>query len=108
MQINFVTSPARRQSCQPGGLGRSVNGQLQDRKMWRKMMTRNELHSILLNAFALVAALSVHLPAAAQEAKHKYATMAPLEQYLMNRDAEIALARSAAPDSISRAMQRSW
>ena len=65
-------------------------------------MTRNELHSILLNAFALVAALSVHLPAAAQEAKQKYATMAPLEQYLMNRDAEIALARSAAPDSISR------
>jgi hypothetical protein len=27
--------------------------------------------------------------------------MAPLEQYLMERDAEIALARSAAPDSIS-------
>jgi len=28
--------------------------------------------------------------------------MAPLDQYLMDRDAEIALARSAAPDSISR------
>jgi hypothetical protein len=28
--------------------------------------------------------------------------MAPIQQYLMDRDAEIALARSAAPDSISR------
>jgi hypothetical protein len=28
--------------------------------------------------------------------------MAPIEQYLMDRDAEIALARSAAPDAISR------
>jgi hypothetical protein len=31
-----------------------------------------------------------------------YPNMAPLEQYLMPRDAEIALARSAAPESISR------
>ena len=31
-----------------------------------------------------------------------YPTMAPLEQYLMPRDAEIAMARSAAPESISR------
>jgi hypothetical protein len=38
----------------------------------------------------------------AQDAKTKYPSMAPLEQYLMDRDAEIALARSAAPDSISR------
>jgi hypothetical protein len=28
--------------------------------------------------------------------------MASIEQYLMDRDAEIALARSAAPESISR------
>ncbi len=28
--------------------------------------------------------------------------MAPLEQYMMARDAEIALARSAAPESISK------
>lgn len=31
-----------------------------------------------------------------------YTKMAPVEQYLMDRDAEIALARSAAPESISR------
>ncbi len=31
----------------------------------------------------------------------KYSTMAPVDQYLMERNAEILLARSAAPDSIS-------
>lgn len=41
--------------------------------------------------------------AKAQEGKPAYPSMAPLEQYLMaDRDAEIALARSAAPESISR------
>ena len=39
----------------------------------------------------------------AQDAKASYPTMAPLEQYLIaDRDAEIALARSAAPESISQ------
>ena len=38
----------------------------------------------------------------AQDAKQSYPTMAPVEQYLMDRAAEIELARSAAPDSISR------
>jgi hypothetical protein len=37
-----------------------------------------------------------------QESKDPYPTMAPLEQYLMDRNAEIALARSAGPASISR------
>jgi hypothetical protein len=41
--------------------------------------------------------------AVAQDAKTAYPSMAPLEQYLIaDRDAEIALARSAAPASISR------
>ena len=39
--------------------------------------------------------------AVAQNASNPYPRMAPLDQYLMDRDAEIALARSAAPDSIS-------
>ena len=39
----------------------------------------------------------------AQDAKTPYPAMAPLDQYLVpDRDAEIALARSAAPESISR------
>ena len=37
-----------------------------------------------------------------QDAKPKYPDMAPVEQYLMDRNAEIALARSAAPESLSR------
>jgi hypothetical protein len=65
-------------------------------------MKRKKIRSILLSAFMLVAALSAPWPAAAQDAKQPYARMAPVEQYLMDRDAEIALARSAAPDAISR------
>jgi hypothetical protein len=43
------------------------------------------------------------LSASAQDGKPRYPKMAPIEQYLIpNRDAEIALAKSAAPDSISR------
>lgn len=64
-------------------------------------MTRNQIHSIFLSAFVLVAAMIATRPAAAQDAKQPYPTMAPVEQYLMDRDAEIALARSAAPDTIS-------
>jgi hypothetical protein len=66
-------------------------------------MNRNQIRSILLSAFAIVVALiaTASLPAAAQDAKEPYPTMAPVEQYLMDRDAEIVLARSAAPDAIS-------
>jgi hypothetical protein len=38
----------------------------------------------------------------AQDTKSPYPTMAPIEQYRMDRDAEIAMARTAAPPSISR------
>jgi hypothetical protein len=40
-------------------------------------------------------------PVKAQDDKTAYPSMAPLEQYLMDRNAEIAMARSAAPQSIS-------
>jgi len=65
-------------------------------------MTRNKIRIILLSGFALIAALIASRPVAAQDAKQPYPNVAPIEQYLMDRDAEIALARSAAPDSISR------
>ena len=64
-------------------------------------MTRNQIRITLLSGFALVAALVASRPVAAQDAKEPYPNMAPIEQYLMDRDAEIALARSAAPDAIS-------
>jgi hypothetical protein len=38
----------------------------------------------------------------AQDPKTPYPSMAPIDQYLMDQNAEIALARSAAPESISR------
>ena len=63
------------------------------------------------NGFAVTAALilvfsSVSVASRqswAKDAKTQYSSMAPLDQYLMvDRNAEIALARSAAPTSISR------
>jgi hypothetical protein len=39
--------------------------------------------------------------APAQDAETRYLRIAPIEQYLMNREAEISLARSAAPSSVS-------
>ncbi len=54
-----------------------------------------------LAALAFIA--SATCQAKAQDAKTPYPNMAPLEQYLMqDRNAEIALAQSAAPESISR------
>jgi hypothetical protein len=53
-------------------------------------------------ALALALALSTAWNAQAQDAKNPYPSMAPIEKYLMDRVAEITLARSAAPPSISR------
>jgi len=52
-------------------------------------------------SIGLVVLLGGAWRAQAQESK-AYPSMAPVEQYMMERDAEIALARSAAPESISR------
>jgi hypothetical protein len=52
--------------------------------------------------FALISALGTVRQAQSQGDKPPYPKMAPLEQYLMDRDAEITLARSAAPEAISR------
>jgi hypothetical protein len=66
-------------------------------------MKRKTVKMMALGFFALTLALSTAWPAQAQDAKAPYPNMAPLDQYLMaDRNAEIALARSAAPPSISR------
>jgi len=65
-------------------------------------MRRMKVHCISLSAFMFVGGLSAPGPAEAQDAKQPYASMAPVDEYLMARDAEVALARSAAPDAISR------
>jgi hypothetical protein len=66
-------------------------------------MNRKLVKTIALGTFALVVALGAWGQAQAADAKTPYPSMAPLDQYLMaDRNTEIALAQSAAPESISR------
>ena len=66
-------------------------------------MNRKIVRTIILGTFALVAVLCAARPGRAADAKTPYPSMAPLGQYLIaDRNAEIALARTAAPPSISR------
>src|SRR5215510_4348351 len=65
-------------------------------------MSRKRITTVGCLSFLLAAAFVGPLTMHAQDSKSSLSTMAPLEQYLMDRDAEIALARSAAPESISR------
>ena len=60
-------------------------------------MKRETVKMMATWAMALALALSTARNAQAQDAKNPYPSMAPIEKYLMDRDAEIALARSAAP-----------
>ena len=65
-------------------------------------MNRKRFQAIASLSFALILILGAGWQARAQDRQMSYPNMAPLEQYLMDRDAEIALARSAAPEAISR------
>ncbi len=66
-------------------------------------MRLTRVSAIAINGLALLVVLGTAYQAMAQDATTPYPKMAPIEQYLMtDRDAEIALARSAAPESISR------
>ena len=64
-------------------------------------MRKKKVGAIAIKSFALLVVLGTAYQAMARDAKTPYPNMAPVEQYLMDRDAEIALARSAAPDAIS-------
>lgn len=64
-------------------------------------MPRNT-SAIAMVGHVLSLLLAVARPAISQDAVPRYPEMAPLEQYLMGRESEIVLARSAAPESISR------
>lgn len=66
-------------------------------------MRPNSLRTFAVRtAFGLVVVLGAAWTAQVQDTKTPYPSMAPLDQYLMERNAEIALARSAAPESISK------
>ena len=65
-------------------------------------MRKKKVGTIAIKSFALLVALGTAHQAMAQDATTLYPNMAPVNQYLMSdRAAEIALARSAAPESIS-------
>src|SRR5271168_4338760 len=65
-------------------------------------MERKILRTIAVTSFALFIMLGAAWQAHAEDVKASYPAMAPLEQYLIaDRNAEIALSRSAAPQSIS-------
>jgi hypothetical protein len=71
-------------------------------------MRKHKVQPIAIKRFALLvvvgtAVLGTAYPARSQDAVTTYTKMAPVDQYLMaDRDAEIALARSAVPESIAR------
>ena len=61
------------------------------------------MRAIAAKSIALAVVLGTAWHGIAQDAKTAYPNMAPIEQYLMDdRNAEITLARSAAPESVSR------
>jgi hypothetical protein len=68
-----------------------------------EIMERKRVRTSALRSIALVVVFGAAWEAKAQGAKTPYPSMAPLEQYLISdRNAEIALAQSAAPESLSR------
>ncbi|RDS79679.1 hypothetical protein DWU98_16570 [Dyella monticola] len=65
-------------------------------------MRKNTIGAIAITSFVWLVGLGTTQQAIAQDAPTPYPRMAPVDQYLMtDRAAEIALARSAAPASIS-------
>ena len=65
-------------------------------------MRRKRFRAPVVRSLALVVVLGAAWRGQAQDNKTPYPSMAPLDQYLMERNDEIALARSAAPESISQ------
>jgi hypothetical protein len=66
-------------------------------------MQKKIVGAIVVNSIALMVIFGTARHAIAQDAKAAYPNMAPLERYLMeDRGAEITLAQSAAPETISR------
>jgi hypothetical protein len=64
-------------------------------------MRKKQVGVIAIKSFALLVVLGAY-QVMAQDAERPYPKMLPLSQYLMDRNAAIALARSAAPEGISK------
>jgi hypothetical protein len=66
-------------------------------------LIRNRLRTVASRSIILILILGTAWQGRAQDRQMSYPSMAPIEQYLLtDRNAEIALARSAAPEAISR------
>src|SRR5215469_9922784 len=66
-------------------------------------MCGTKVVAMAARCIATVVMLGTSWYAVSQDAQTPYPSMAPLDQYLIeDRSAEVALARSAAPESISR------
>jgi hypothetical protein len=66
-------------------------------------MSQKTIHTIAMATVTLIAVLCAAPSASAQDATNPYpASMVSLDQYLMDRNDEIALARTAAPPSIAK------
>jgi hypothetical protein len=80
-----------------------VNGSAAASYAFKKIpMSRNRFAAVASLILIFSSVFGASRPAWAQDAKNQYPSMAPLDEYLMaDRSAEIALARSAAPTSIS-------
>jgi hypothetical protein len=86
-----------------GWQGAIVAASVLDKSVFREeAMKRKIVKMIIVGIFPPIIVMGALWRAQAQGPKTPYQVMAPLDQYLMDRDAEIALARSAAPESISR------
>jgi hypothetical protein len=76
---------------------------LDDHYVGRKTVSLRKTGTIVVKSVALAVMFGTAWQVMAQDVKAAYPSMAPIEQYLMaDRNSEIALAQSAAPDSISR------
>jgi hypothetical protein len=68
----------------------------------KEMSKRATIATLGLSSIVVLFALISAYGAAAPDTNTQYTSMAPLHLYLDDRDTEIAMARSAAPDEISR------
>ena len=82
---------------------RKMKARITRARVMTERMIREKMISIMAwgcTILVLLISIGSLVPKAAAQSD-KYPKMAPVDQYLMERNAEILLARSAAPDSIS-------
>jgi len=80
---------------------RKMKARITRARVMTERMIREKMISIMARGALVLVISTGSLVPKAEAQSDKYSKMAPVDQYLMERNAEILLARSAAPDSIS-------